>query len=86
MSVEAFSSLTIGPVEVWPAGTTGVEVSPPGTSVVEVIDETSQAVAEVQGAVLGLPGPPGLSFVVVAPGEDPPPDTPDRTFVFEGPL
>lgn len=68
--------------------TTGTVVEAYDESTLTTVEVTTLAggTVEVSSAVLGIQGAPGLSFITVAPGDDPPLDTPDRTFVFEGPL
>lgn len=75
--VEVYSEPPMGAVEV----TEGA-----AASVVEVWEDSAPTAVEVLSVVVGIPGPSGVGFITVAPGEDPPPGTPDRTFVFEGPL
>lgn len=76
-TVEVYSEPPMGAVEV----TEGA-----AASVVEVWPDSPSSPVEVLSVVVGIPGPRGVGFITVAPGQDPPAGTPDRTFVFEGPL
>lgn len=86
MTVEASSTFGVSAEVLSPPATTVEASSESSTTVVEVYDGAAGAAVEVHSVAVGVPGPPGLSFIVVAPGQDPPDGTPDRTFVFEGPL